>query len=276
MTQFGHVSLKLLHRLLFNRLTLLALLFFGIWGLYQIKVSTPDAGLAYRLKVWSLVTWERTEDAVAVYVGEEVMLRQRARRRVSEMASEIERLRWLEAEARAAVETLEQQRGFILRQQESMRTEMSRLAAQIESGSQKSPDTAPGGLSALEVEAQLLLDHFAALQEQIALYEQSQHTHSEAALRARLLRGDAEQQVQTTEAYLTLLEATIAFRRTHDLVTSDGEGSHAQNLQAIAQQLQTQIERNERIIQQRQELERLLADTATDAFAPITSPNEGR
>ena len=213
-------------------------------------------GAAQKVSTWGTIAHSRIERTIATILGEEYFLRRNARQTITHLQKEIERLQWLEAESAAQAHRLDAILADLQTDQEEIRHSLQLLAGWIEAGQPVQVDATTYQITEIEEFAIQEMQSLTALEEQILLYRQTQQMHEDAAHRGRLLWNEAQQNIDTTGAYLALMEASFSYRETGttDMETPIGTGE-------MARGLQTYIERNKRIIQRRRQLEAELPTT---------------
>lgn len=200
------------------------------------------------------------EQIATTYFGREVLLRQRTRYLLQQLDSEIERLHWLEVESTTMAVMLETNLQPLRNQQTAARLGLHQLADTVNQGELTGANGQP--LNAAQTAALVAekLQIFAALQAQVALYQQSAQLHAATAIRAAQLQTEAHAQTATLSAYLALFEST------GQLAERTGPAIDEQ-FAAIRAALQTQLAHSEHVTTARQALEKRLNNAAVDLEA---------
>ncbi len=250
-----HSVLRFFGRIIRNVLVMLLLVIGAVWAAHAFLGIGPGDRLAAAVeeRIWALA--ERgsatLEDVAGAYWDEQTLLTWRTQRMIRGLEREIERLQWVEAESMTRSRSMDGQLDDLLASVEATREGMIELAALMQ--------LSPGAIFVdgvryagpeIETYAARQMAEFTALQEQVELYRQAQNAHRRAALDARSLRQEAEQNIKLLEAHSAVLEATVALESARE---PDGEAS--QNVHQLSSQLRSQLERNRRIVERRRLLE---------------------
>ncbi|MCB0133073.1 MAG: hypothetical protein KDD78_19560 [Caldilineaceae bacterium] len=240
--------------------TVLCLVWFAdaLWGIGPADWLMDRAGD----RVWALS--ERAGQVLEEVAGEtwdeQTILRWRTQRTISLLAREIAQLQWVEAESMTQARDVEAQLNDLTANLEATREGLVELAKLMRLN--------PGAIyvdnlryegEQIDAYATQKMAEFNALEEQVELYRQAYATHRNAALDARALWMEAEQNIKTLQAHNTLLEATIALDSARE---PTGEAS--QNVHQLSEQLRSQLERNRRIVERRRLLEDGVSSGETD------------
>jgi hypothetical protein len=254
-----HITLSLLRHVLWTAVLLTALYFAVLMAVDTIPGVDVDPYQFFvgRMLMQNANVW--VENVATQIWGDQAVLRWRADQTTAQLEEEIEQLQWLEAQSTSLAAALETKLVGLEGNLESSRTGLTQLAAIME----QNPDVlVAGGVTLrgaqIETYATQKMMEFSVLQEQLALYQASHRAYLDAALQARSLWMEARQNIKVLDAHLALIDATLTLERTR---TPGAEGS--QNIRRLSERLQEELQRNQRIGEERQRLENSLHLDAT-------------
>lgn len=204
------------------------------------------------------VAWGKTEELWISYVGRELWLRHRARNGVQQLEGEMERLQSIERQAKSAVQRLEKQVQGLQSQQAALRTTIHTFAAAVQRSDghyEIEYEVAGKTIKATEFEAlirQKALE-FAAQQKEWQERQDALNVNQEVAERAHAWQPVASQQRDNLVATLALFEMTIQLAQPGSPTATAAE----ETLQALNEQLQSQLAQAAQLSAARQSLEQI-------------------